>query len=407
MDAQDTLVNKRFPKLPQTIVRRLPQLPQVRTKPLWLDTAPSFQLRTPLIERDYGSVASGGLSRDGEASVLSGSQSHWPESSRAREGGPSAGPSRAQGSGQAQPKTGRELFRSRLVSVIMHQEPDADSLPLEDAKASSEKDILRYNYYINNGIDTKHVATMEDSWLENVMSLVPTPLKKLTDTIEALSNEMREDYLLSVKKAIVDFVLRDPREKDEKVKDLPPHRAEMQVVPKPWRKSFLYAQSMMRDKLHAINPTMLSVLGLWQVSYKRLRLIDVEEFRNLQESMELSFFEQTIRKQIISTRETLLKKWFLDVQQIYYVGNKRKLVPSIHTPCKLQSFFNCAATLMTQHLQSLALESISDYTHLIIKEPGAVRVYEHSGFVLKLILEETVIKLHPDFKDFEEVMLKP
>ncbi|XP_064167524.1 dynein axonemal heavy chain 7 [Anguilla rostrata] len=406
MDAQDTLVNKRFPKLPQTIVRRLPQLPQVRTKPLWLDTAPSFQLRTPLIERDYGSVASGGLSRDGEASVLSGSQSHWPESSRAREGGPSAGPSRAQGSGQAQPKTGRELFRSRLVSVIMHQEPDADSLPLEDAKASSEKDILRYNYYINNGIDTKHVATMEDSWLENVMSLVPTPLKKLTDTIEALSNEMREDYLLSVKKAIVDFVLRDPREKDEKVKDLPPHRAEMQVVPKPWRKSFLYAQSMMRDKLHAINPTMLSVLGLWQVSYKRLRLIDVEEFRNLQESMELSFFEQTIRKQIISTRETLLKKWFLDVQQIYYVGNKRKLVPSIHTPCKLQSFFNCAATLMTQHLQSLALESISDYTHLIIKEPGAVRVYEHSGFVLKLILEETVIKLHPDFKDFEEVMLK-
>lgn len=33
-------------------------------------------------------------------------------------------------------------------------------------------------------------------------------------------------------------------------------------------------------------------------------------------------------------------------------------------------------------------------------------MYEHSGFVLKLILDETVIKLHPDFKDFEEVMLK-
>ncbi|KAI1899404.1 hypothetical protein AGOR_G00061430 [Albula goreensis] len=163
---------------------------------------------------------------------------------------------------------------------------------------------------------------------------------------------------------------------------------------------------MIRDKLHAINPTMLSVLNLWQVSYKSLRLINVEEFHNLQESMELSFFEQVIRRQIICTQEILLKKWFLDVQQIYYVGNKRKLVPSIHTPCKLQSFFNCAATLMTQHLQSLALESIDDYTRLIIKEPGAVRVYEHSGFVLKLILDQTVIKLHPDFKDFEEVMLR-
>jgi len=37
--------------------------------------------------------------------------------------------------------------------------------------------VQRYYYYIHNGIDTQHVAAMEDSWLDHVLSQLSPSLK--------------------------------------------------------------------------------------------------------------------------------------------------------------------------------------------------------------------------------------
>ncbi len=70
--------------------------------------------------------------------------------------------------------------------------------------------------------------------------------------------------------AIVDFVLRDPREKEEEKKPavVLPHRAELDVVPKPWHKSYLTALEVAKDMLHVTNPCMLQVLELWHTSFR-------------------------------------------------------------------------------------------------------------------------------------------
>lgn len=62
-------------------------------------------------------------------------------------------------------------------------------------------------------------------------------------------------------------------------------------------------------------------------------------------------------------------RWIPEVQQICCLGSKRKLIPSNSSVARLQSFYNCLATLMSFQLQSLALESIQDYTHLIAQDP--------------------------------------
>ncbi|CAK8675251.1 unnamed protein product [Clavelina lepadiformis] len=406
---------------PQTS-KFLPQLPQARNKPAWSSTAPSFVLNgnppTDLLGRDRIDMVKELTAPPFKKSKPLRPKRSWdvksthphPPQSQAHENTNNANVA----SSFSHPKKNREAFRSSLVNIIMQNEEKASRPSSTDIETSTgrpgsptsaEKDILRYYYYINNGIDTEHVAPMEDSWLENVLCMVPKRLKSLAESIESLSDEMREDYLLSVKKAIVDFVLRDPREKEDEAPELPPHRAELEVVPKPWYQSYVNASDLIRENLNVINPTMMSVLDLWHVSFGRMRLVDVEDFHKREESMELQTFQGLVMRHIEIAKDKLLKKWFPEVQNIYYQGNKRKQVPSNHNEAKLRAFFNCAATLMTEQLQSLCLHSLYDYTNLICQPPTSVRAYEHSGFVIHLILDGTKVNFEPDFPDFELVLV--
>lgn len=140
-----------------------------------------------------------------------------------------------------------------------------------DDPKNIEKDILRYYYYIHNGIDTEHVAPLETIRLQNVMSLITEKLRKAhQQKVVDLSDEVREDYLLSVKKAIVDFVLRDSRENDaDKPKESrPEYKEELDVVPKPWHASFERSKYDISKNLHSINPCMQQVLLLWYTSFR-------------------------------------------------------------------------------------------------------------------------------------------
>jgi len=194
-------------------------------------------------------------------------------------------------------KRNREVFRRSLVDIIMHDESritvtdsarnkaialdeeieeegdeSRETITASEDPKSIEKDILRYYYYIHNGIDTEHIAPLEAIRLTNVMALIPDTLRKMRkDSVLDLSEEVREDYLLSVKKAIVDFVLRDSRDaesdKSAEVK-LPEYKLELEIVPKPWHANFERARYDVSKNLHAINPCMCQLLLLWYTSFK-------------------------------------------------------------------------------------------------------------------------------------------
>ncbi|KAG8124794.1 hypothetical protein E2320_020258, partial [Naja naja] len=121
--------------------------------------------------------------------------------------------------------------------------------------------------------------------------------------------------------------------------------------------------------------------------------------------MELSLFQNMILRQMEAAKDILFKKWFPEVQNIYYQGNKRKQVPTNASSAQLEAFFNCAAALMTQQLQSLALNSMEDFTDLIVQPKKSIYAFEHPGFIMRLILENENIIFEPEFNDYEAIFM--
>ncbi|XP_044073688.1 dynein axonemal heavy chain 7 isoform X2 [Siniperca chuatsi] len=388
----------------------LPNPPQVHRKQPWMATKPSFSLCPPLKQTTQGTEAA--VKRDG---LFEGADSRPSKGYgggqnllQSRKAVQIPGTSKYCRSTRTQLSKKHKNLRETLVKFIcQEEEEDGNSPPCGSPKFTAKNNReMRYNYYIQKGIDLENVAPLEDSWLENIQDMVPCHLKSLSTPLELLVKEIKEDYVLSVKTAILKYTFRHSRENDkDKVKDLPPHRLELKVLPKPWNKAFVHARKRMRDKLHSINPTMLQVLSLWHVCYKNLRLIDVEEFHSREESMELSVFQQIVTRHVDIARGILLNNWVPEVQHIYYQGCRRMLVPASSNMAKLLSFFNCAAALMTSQLQNLAIDSMRDYTQLISQDPRSERAYEHPGFVLHLILEDREIKFEPDLKLYEVALL--
>ncbi|KAM8856216.1 dynein axonemal heavy chain 7 [Spinachia spinachia] len=383
-----------------------PISPPVYRKQPWMDAKPSFLLCPPLQQTPQGDPPGGLLHSYGPGRKML----------QGRRAGPAHRPSKHGSRSITQMHRKRRDLRETLVKLICQQGEEEEEEEEEEefgkpllrgSYKSSEKNNreMRYNYYIQKGIDLENVAPLEDCLLKNIGKMLSDHLTSQSTLMERLVAEIKEDYLLCVKAAIVKYTFRDSTKERDKPKKRPSHRLEMEVLPKAWNKAFVRAGKRLTDSLHSFNPLMQQVLSVWHVFYKNLRLIDVEEFHTRKESMELHVFQQIVTSHVEDAKGILLKNWVPRVQDIYYQGYKSRLVPASQHNAKLLAFFNCAAALMTFQLQSLALNSMKDYTHLLSQDPQSQRAHEHPGFVLHLTLEDREIKFEPELKVYLEVLL--
>lgn len=128
--------------------------------------------------------------------------------------------------------------------------------------------LQRYQYYVQEGVSQADLPPMSDRTMIQVHSKL---LQKLLDNPDwkslrdALHQEIIDDYNLSLKKAIIDYILKDTAEmKRLRIGSLPsalPQRAVR--APVPWGESFRSAKEAQNEQLFISNVVLTDLQNLW------------------------------------------------------------------------------------------------------------------------------------------------
>lgn len=112
------------------------------------------------------------------------------------------------------PEVGHLVQRTRKCGQFIR------SQGFESAELSSLADALqRYHYYVEAGVHVQHLIQLESQWLQNILSLVPRDTyssvsNESYDTlIELAVEEVQTDFACSMRKAIIDYLLKNPVER--------------------------------------------------------------------------------------------------------------------------------------------------------------------------------------------------
>jgi dynein heavy chain len=192
-----------------------------------------------------------------------------------------------------------------------------------------ERSALRYQYYVCDGIADDVVAPIKADWVRNALGLLCTnislvPERRVEELVKAMLIEMKHDYRQSIKRAILDYVLRNGKER-RRLKIEKPPCAELPVwglgtaphaPPAWWREPIQRSFRLVSTSLFSVNPAMMQVLSIWE-KYKDLLLVDIPTEEML--PLTIREFETMQKSHLDRVRRIFTNEWSADVEAVFRV----------------------------------------------------------------------------------------
>uniref|UniRef100_A0A8D3CSS9 AAA+ ATPase domain-containing protein n=1 Tax=Scophthalmus maximus TaxID=52904 RepID=A0A8D3CSS9_SCOMX len=230
----------------------------------------------------------------------------------------------------------------------------------------------RYIYYITTGVPTSVLAPQPQQQMMNILSLVPPDTEDSSKKIKAMRADMEEevksDYVFSLKKSIVDYILMDPAERQRlTIASIPkPFSRRVIRAPVPWTTSYREAHMWQSQHLFTASYIMVLLQDVWYLNvYKKYRnLQDNTAKREISEILEenhsLKIFTMVVQSfllksalnilfffqsQLLSTCFTKVLSLPLNLQKIESINHLWKEIALLPVTVPLSMFCLCAGKL--------------------------------------------------------------
>ncbi|KAI9217055.1 dynein heavy chain, N-terminal region 2-domain-containing protein, partial [Blastocladiella britannica] len=229
----------------------------------------------------------------------------------------------------------------------------------------------RYWHYVTCGVPDEVVSQLPASSIRQIEDHLPVPStpqqQSIVDkAVPLLLDEVRRDYALYFKKAIVDYILLDADERERLMIPRVPASYVPRIIraPFPWHDGVVVTKAYVEKNLFITNPTMLRILGIFQ-KYQRASMFDMSAFRSDTLPISLDDFHSVLRAQCHAFRARILNEWlpeiadmFISTKDQWYSIATRTADPDVGFK-QLDAFFKSVATLMGNQLWTMTETSLA------------------------------------------------
>jgi len=251
------------------------------------------------------------------------------------------------------------------LAVVVHNSQDPDLIAKLAAKKACYK---RYHTYIQDEIDIDSVAPIKPIWITDIMSLIPFDFQYLDKSfveslIDIMVNEINKDYYDSIRKSILDYVLKDDEERlrlgimetFDRVFDYGENVYQGLEPDEFWKEHVNFAREEINQNLVVCNKATLKLMRLWK-KYETMHFLFFPQKKD--QPMTIQYYIKIQEDRINEVKTSLSTEWLKkEVTDIYH----EELSQMKKNKKQAMIFFESNATMMSNQIRGLVIDSLIHY----------------------------------------------